>query len=162
MSEEKIETFDQERGVGIASQQPPLEVKAGPRRRPPAFYAGETYGKYRIQYPDVERYNNGVVPGKRNKFARRVIRGALKRKFSRIESALKLPRAMQAQAREIARDNKKSTRWARRLYAQELSIHAPVYVPADLRALRTAKRKLKRQGKQDAIAQLVDRMAGKP
>lgn len=170
--QEKIETYDAKRRVGILSGKPPLEVKAGPRRRAPQWYAGETYGKRRmgrtwpktrgrsIQYPDVERYANGVVPATRNKHMRRLIRGALKRKFSRVESGLKLPRAMLEQARLIAKEQGKSARWARRLFKKELAIHQPVYVPSqkELRALRTAKRKLKR--KQDAISQLVDKMAG--
>lgn len=142
----------------------------GLRRRAPEYYAGETYGRHVIHYPDVERYPNGALPSKRDKFMRRLIRAALKRKFSKVESALKLPRAMKAQAHELARGEKKSTRWARRLFDQELSIHQPVYVPdqKQLRAMRTErrklkraeKRKLKRAGKQDAIAQLVDRTVG--
>lgn len=173
--EKKIETFDEKRGVGILSGKPPLEVKAGPRRRAPMYYAGETYGRRRIgrtgaktrgraiQYPDVERYPNGALASKRDKAARRLIRGALKRKFSKVETALKLPRAMLAQARLIAKENGKSPKWGRQLYEKELAIHDPVYAPSqtELRALRTAKRKLKRQGKQDAISMLVDKMAGR-
>lgn len=133
---------------------------SGPRRRAPMFYAGETYGRRRVQYPDVERYANGVLPSKRNKIMRRLIRSALKRKFSTVETALKLPRAMLEQARLIAKENGKSSRWARALFAKELAIHQPAYVPADLRAERAERRRLKRAGKKDAIAQLVDRMAG--
>lgn len=146
----------------ITEEAPPVEY--GPCRRAPMYYSGETYGRHIIQYPDVERNVGGCVSGIRNKAARRLIRGALKRKFSRIETALALPRAMQAQAREIAKDNRKSTQWARRLYERELAIHTPMYAPSqkELRALRTAKRKLKRQGKPDAISQLVDRLAGAP
>jgi hypothetical protein len=140
---------------------------------------GETYGRHNIQYPDVARYPNGALPSKRDKFARRLIRGALKRKFSRVEQALQLPRAMQAQARELAskeRDEKIAdyhngdrstyfsstsgdTRWARRLYEQELAIHVPTYAPdqKQLRAMRTTKRHDARHGKKDVIAQLVDR-----
>ncbi len=157
-----------------ATAEPELGPVSGPRRRAPAFYAGETYGRHIIQFPDVARHANGAVASKRDKQARRLIRGALKRRFSRVESAMKLPRAMQAQAREIIRDAPatriddttgrtlrigKSPRAAHRLFASELAIHEPVYVPADLRALRTAKRKLKRQGRLDAIGQLVDRMS---
>lgn len=152
----------------------------GPRRRAPQYYAGETLGRRRIQYPDVARYPmsyppalRGKVASKRDKQARRLIRGALKRTFSKIEREMKLPRAMQAQARELIRDAPsrrtdssgvtawigKSPRAARRLYASELAIHEPVYVPENLRAFRTEKRKLKRQGKLDAIGQLVDRMS---
>ncbi len=137
---------------------------AGPRRRAPMFYAGEMMGvgnrRRRINYPDVERYANGAVPGRRNKIARRIIRGALKRKFSSVERARKLPQAMLEQARLIARENGKSAKWAKQLYAKELAIHQDVYVPSDLRAVRTEKRRLKRVGKKDAISQLVDRMAG--
>lgn len=132
----------------------------GPRRRAPMYYAGETYGRRPIQYPDVERDARGRVSGIRDKAARRIIRAALKRKFSKVERGLALSRAMLAQAREIARGEKKGSRWARKLFAKELAIHQSVYAPdhKQLRAIRTEKRKLKREGKKDAIAQLVDRM----
>ncbi len=138
---------------GPLSGKPPTEIQ-GPRRRAPMYYAGETLGQRKINYPDVERHANGAMPGIRDKAARRLIRGALKRRFSKVEKALELPRAMQAQAREIANDEGKSTRWARRLFEQELEIHQPVYVPATRTALRANKRAAK-----DAIAQLVDKMA---
>lgn len=141
-------------------ERPPV---AGPRRRAPKFYVGETYGRHKINYPDVERYPNGAVPGVRNKHMRRIIRGALKRSFSSVEKARKLPQAMLEQARLIAKENGKSSRFARRLYAQELAIHQTVYAPTkpELRAMRAKNRKLKREGKKDAISQLVDRMAEK-
>lgn len=181
------DNYDEKNKVGILSGKPPTE-RQGPLRRAPTWYAGETFGERRIgagrrhrtrqgqyvsgqsyktagrpvQYPDVVRNKNGSLPSKRNKVARRIIRGALKRKFSSVERELKLPRAMQMQAREIARENKKSTRWAQRLYEQELSIHTPVFVPSKpaLRAMRTARRKAARAGVvKDAISQLVDKMA---
>lgn len=160
MSDEKIETFDEKNQVGILSGRHPTAPQ-GPRRQAPKYYVGETYGRHRIQYPDVERYPNRALPGARNKVARRMIRAALKRRFSSVEQALKLPRAMKAQAREVARDEKKSTRWARRLYDRELAIHQEVYVPSqkELRAMRTKARKDKRAGKQDVISQLVDKMS---
>lgn len=138
----------------------------GPRRKAPTFYAGEFYGHRMMLYPDVERYANGAVAGMRNKAARRMIRKAFGQHFSRVEKGLKLVRAMKAQAVEVINDehyDKSRTaqaRMARRLLAQELAIHQAVYVPENLRALRTARRKLKREGKQDAISQLVERMAG--
>jgi hypothetical protein len=143
-------------------------LKFGPARRAPAYWAGETYGRHKVQYPDVERLANGTVPSTRDKPARRIIRAALKRRFSRVERALRLPRAMMAQAVEIINTQhaQKSTsakmRRARRLLAMELAIHRPVYVPStpELRALRTQKRKDKRAGRGDAISQLVDSMAG--
>lgn len=156
--EEKIETYDEKRKVGILSGKPPSDVKFGPRRKAPMYYAGEFYGRHVIQYPDVERHKNGALPSKRNKHMRRIIRGALKRTFSRVERGLKLPRAMQAQAREIARDEKKSTRWARRLYDQELAIHRTLPNEPSRAQRRGYARKLKREGKQDAISQLVDKM----
>lgn len=139
------------------------EIPQGPRRRAPKYYVGETYGRRPVVHPDVERNANGSVPGIRDKQARRLIRGALKRRFSRVERALVLPREMKKQAREIAREEKKSTRWARRLFTQELAIHQAVYAPskAEIRAIRTMKRRTQRVGKKDAIAQLVDRMAGR-
>ena len=138
----------------------------GPLRRAPAFYAGETYGRYIVQYQDVERYPNGALPSKRNKLARRIIRGALKNSFSRTTKPLRLAQGMRAQAYDATREEKGSKRGraARRLLAAELAIHQPVYVPSqkELRAMRTQKRKDKRAGKQDAIGQLVDAMAKKP
>jgi hypothetical protein len=161
--EEKIETFDEVRGVGILSGRPPSPVAYGPMRRAPEYYAGEKIGRQVIQHKDAERYGNGALPGKRNKAARRVIRGALKRRFSKPERAMGLPRAMQAQGLEIARENGKSDRWAKRLYAKELAIHQPVYAPdkKTLRKMRTEARAAKRKGKLDAIGQLVDAMAKK-
>jgi hypothetical protein len=160
---EKIETYDEQKRVGILSGKPCEDRPVGPRRRAPMYYAGETYGRHRVQYPDVERYPNGALPGIRNKLMRRLIRKALKRKFSTVETARKLPQAMLEQARLIAKENGKSARFARRLYAQELAIHQTVYAPTkpELRAMRAKNRKLKREGKKDAISQLVDRMAEK-
>lgn len=125
------------------------------------YYAGEHRGRRLMNYPDVERYGNGAIAGIRDKPARRLIRAAFGRHFSKVERGLRLPRAMLAQAREVARDEKKSRRWARNLFEKELTIHTPVYAPnqKELRAMRTAKRKLKRQGKKDAITQLVEKMA---
>ena len=152
---------------GPLSGLPPSPVALGPLRRAPRFYAGETYAGRQINYPDVERYPNSYAPalrGKtasvRNKHMRRLIRGALKRKFSKVEQALKLPRAMQEQAREIARVEGKSNRWARRLFDKELAIHQAVYVPSqkETRLIRTVKRARKRRGGVDAIEALVDRM----
>lgn len=157
MSNEKIDTFDDKRGVGIASGKPPTAPQ-GPRRHAPRYYAGETYGKRRIgrgpktrgrsiQHRDVERYENGSVVGIRDKAARRLIRGALKRKFSSVERGLRLPRAMHAQASEMTTKQEqwkgKGSRAAKRLLAAELALHMPVYVPSqkELRAMRTAKRK---------------------
>ena len=159
-----------------APAEDPIGPMYGPRRRAPHYYTGETYGRHRIQYPDVERHPNGALPGIRDKAARRIIRGALKRKLSRVERSFGLPRAMLAQAREIARETPswgvvlidgapaqrtKSPAWARKLYHTELAIHQPVYVPdqKQLRAMRTQKRKDKRAGKVDAIGALVDKMS---
>jgi hypothetical protein len=138
----------------------------GPRRKAPMFYAGETYGRRKMLYPDVERHSNGATSSTRNKAARRLIRKAFKQHHSRVEKGIKLVRAMKAQAVEVIgdehydRSKTAQARMARRLLAQELAIHQPAYVPENLRALRTARRKLKRHGKQDAISQLVERMAG--
>lgn len=130
-------------------------------RRAPQYYSGTHVGKHVTQYQDVARYGNGVIPGVRDKAARRIIRKALKKRFSSIERALDLPRAMQAQAREIARDVGKSTKWARRLYDKELKIHQPVFslTKKQRRAIRSEARKRKRKGEPDAIAQLVEKMA---
>lgn len=138
---------------------------SGPRRKAPAFYAGETYGRHVVQYSDVERYPNGALPSRRDKLARRIIRGALKKKFSSLTKSLRLAQGLRAQAYEATREEKGSKRGraARRLLAAELAIHKTVYVPADLRAERTEKRKRLRAGLAgDAISELVDRMAAKP
>ncbi len=162
------ETYDELRGVGILSGQPPNEVMLGPMRQPPAYYIGEKYKGRRIQNRDVERYSNGAIPGKRDKGARRLIRKALKRRHAKTEQAPQLARDMQAQAREVAKEEGKSTRWARRLYEKELEIHKPVYVPTkkELREMRTEKRRRQRAGEtgdviNDAISQLVDAEAKK-
>lgn len=138
----------------------------GPRRKAPEWYAGETFCGRHVQYPDVERYPNGALPSKRNKLMRRVLRGALKRKFSRIESARQLGQGMLLQAYELARDEepRKSGRWARRLFAKELKIHTPVYAPdgKTLRKIRSERRARLRRGEHpDVIAALVDKMTGK-
>ena len=123
------------------------------------YYAGEIYGRRRMHYPDVERHANGTIPGVRNKHMRRLIRKAFKRHHSKVEKGLKLPRTMLEQARLIAKENGKSARWARRLFAKELAIHQPM--PND--PVRTQRRayakRLKKEGKKDAISQLVDKMA---
>lgn len=138
---------------------------SGPRRRAPAFYAGETYGRNRVQYPDVERRPNGALPSKRDKLARRVIRGALKKRFSGV--SFRLAQGLRAQAYEATREDKatKRGRAARRLLAAELAIHKTVYVPTkpELRAMRTKIRAGQmRDRAKDAISELVERMATKP
>lgn len=151
---------------------PPSEPEpapvAGPSRRAPMFYAGERYAGRRMQYPDVQRYPDSYVPalrGKpvsaRNKFMRRLIRKAFKTHHSSVDKALKLPRAMLEQARLIAKEEGKSSRFARRFFERELALHDTVYVPSsqELRSIRTQKRKDKRAGKKDAIAQLVEKMS---
>jgi hypothetical protein len=144
------------------------ELPYGPRRKAPAFYAGEAYQGHPLQYPDVERYPNGALPARRDKLARRIIRGALKKRFSSLTKSLRLAQGLRAQAYEAARDEQpkgaKRGRWARRLLARELAIHQPVYAPTkkELRKTRTQKRKDARAGKVDAIGQLVDAMAKKP
>lgn len=138
--------------------------KAGPARNAPMFYAGESFGGRLVQYPDVERYPNGGLPAKRDKRMRRVIRRALKARFSSITKPLRLAQGLRAQAYEVARDEKKSGRFARRLLEKELKIHQAAYVPdsKELRKLRTEKRARIRKGLVgDAISALVDKMAGK-
>lgn len=144
----------------------PAEAEApAPRRRAPEFYAGETFGRQKaktpsgrtvrvprsVQYPDVERHANGAVPSKRNKLMRRMIRKALKKRFSKVEQARKLPQAMLEQARVIAEENGRGSRFARRLYEKELAIHQPVFVPE-----RAEDRRDNRDEQKDAIAQLVE------
>lgn len=154
---EKIETYDEIKQVGILSGKPCEERPVGPRRRAPVFYAGETYGRRRMHYPDVERHGNGVVPGVRDKFMRRLIRKAFKVHHSKVEKALKLPRAMFEQARQIAKEEKKSSHWARRLFEKELALHQA----APNKPTRAQRRALKRAGVKDAISQLVGAMARK-
>ena len=164
--EKPIETYDIVKGVGILSGKPPNDRALGPLRRAPAFYAGETYGRHIVQYQDVERYPNGALPSKRNKLARRIIRGALKKSFSSQTKHLRLAQGLRAQAYDATREEKGSKRGraARRLLAAELAIHQVVYAPSqkELRKMRTQARKDKRAGKGDAISQLVDRMAKTP
>jgi hypothetical protein len=140
----------------------------GPRRRAPMYYVGETYGRRPINYPDVERYNNGAIAGIRDKAARRLIRGALKRTHSKVEKGVKFARSLKAQAVEVITDEHAErspmarSRMARRLLAEELAIHQEVYVPSkkEIRKMRTQARAQKRRGGQDAIGKLVERMAG--
>jgi len=155
---------------GPLSGREPTEPQ-GPRRKAPMYYAGDGFIKGRpINRADVERLPNGVVSGIRNKAARRLIRGALARKHTRVEQGLALARAMKAQAREVVSDEHydrspmAQSRMARRLYESELAIHQEVYVPSkkEIRAMRTQRRKDARRGKKDAIAKLVDRMQGTP
>lgn len=177
---DEIKTFDEKLGVGILSGKPPTKPQ-GPRRRPPAYYAGETYGGRNrlspkansrpfsnsvrkgpgrpMNYPDVERYPNGALPATRNKHMRRLIRKAFKRHHSTVEKALKLPRAMMAQARLIAKENGKSSRWARRLFERELAIHMPLPNEPTRAQRREYAKRLKKEGKKDAISQLVDKMS---
>lgn len=162
---------------GPLSGKPPTE-KQGPLRRAPRYYIGKTIGG-RMRFGslkhgsrmkvggrstvhhDTERMPNGALAGIRNKAARRLIRSAFKQSHSSFTKPLLLARAMKAQAFEVAVGEKKSTRWARRLLAQELAIHTPVYAPEkkEIRKMRTAARKAKRAGKGDAISQLVDQMS---
>lgn len=122
------------------------DKKYGPYRKAPQYYVGETIGSRQVNYPDVERYPGGRIPGVRNKLARRRIRGAMRRTFSAIERGLLRARALKAQAMELARDDKKSTRWGRRLFDRELALHQPVQMPnqKEARAMRTAARRKRR------------------
>lgn len=151
---------------GPLSNLPPTDLQ-GPKRRAPRYYIGETCGRFRTVFPDTERNPNGSLPGIRDKGARRVVRAAFKRSHSRVESGLANARALRAQAFEVARDNKKSTRFARRLLDKEMAIHQPVYAPDQktLRKMRTQARKEKRQKVSGptrpidvAIDAVVDRM----
>lgn len=155
-----------EAGRRIARKQRAVQTEVhGPRRPAPMFYAGEAYGPRGVQYPDVERHPNGALPAIRNKHMRRVIRRALKAKFSSLTKPLRLAQGLLAQAYEVARDEKKSGRWARRLLAKELAIHQAAYVPShdELRKQRTAKRARLRKGLAgDAISALVDKMSKQP
>lgn len=164
--ETDIKTYDEVKRIGILSGKPPTEVKAGPRRRPPRYYAGEVYAGHRINYPDVERYDNGAVPGIRDKAARRIIRGALKRRYSKVERDRRLGQGMLAQARELAHDENPRAkscakgRWAKRLFERELAIHQERTASLGRSQRRAIDRKLKKAGKKDAISQLVDAMVG--
>jgi len=132
-------------------------------RKAPEFYAGERYNEHVVQFNDVERRPNGTIPSKRSKIMRRLIRGALKAKFSRLTSSLRLARGLKAQAFSLAREEKRSSRWGLRLLAKELTIHRTVYAPTgpELRAMRTLKRARARKGVvQDTIMAIVDRMTG--
>ena len=159
--------MNEDKNVGERSGLPPTETQ-GPRRKAPGYYIGETVGGYRVNYPDVERYSNGAIAGKRNKAARRIIRKAFMKAGSRVEKNIRLSRAMKAQAREIVHDDHEDksrtaqSRRARRLYEAELALHQTVYVPdsKELRKMRTARRKQKREGRKDAIAKLVDALNG--
>lgn len=139
----------EEQVVGPLSGLPPTEAQ-GPRRRAPRYYAGEKYKGRRMQHYDVQRYNNGALPGIRNKAARRIIRKAFDSKLHNVDRGLKLARAMRMQAREITFKQEqwkgKGPRAAERLLKAELAIHVPVYVPShkELRAARTMARKTKR------------------
>lgn len=153
---------------GPLSGKPPTEIQ-GPRRRAPRYYIGKMVGRHAAVYPDTEYNANGSLPGIRNKAARRVVRAAFKKSHSRVETQIRNARALKAQAFEVARENKKSTRFARRLLDKELAIHQPVYVPSqkELRAMRTAARKAKRKGQstgvvEDAISAVVDRIGKQP
>ena len=178
--------MNEDKNIGPLSGLPPTEVQ-GPRRKAPGYYIGETvggrlrpkgtrgaqhdqmkFGGNRVNYPDVERYPNGAIAGKRNKAARRIIRKAFMKAGSRVEKNIRLSRAMKAQAREIVHDDHEDksrtaqSRRARRLYEAELALHQTVYVPdsKELRKMRTARRKQKREGRKDAIAKLVDALNG--
>lgn len=138
----------------------------GPLRRAPQFYAGEHFGRHRMQHADVTRNANGSLPGIRNKAARRIIRKAFAAKVSRVEQGLRRTRELKAQAREVIADEhyEKSSsaqmRRARKLLAAELSIHQPVYAPTgpELRAMRTAKRKEMHTGKKDFITAAIEQI----
>jgi hypothetical protein len=59
-----------------------------------------------------------------------------------------------------ASDEKRSTRWGRRLLAKELALHVPVDMPNDLRAerreARASQRKVRKMQKKAAKAQAAD------
>lgn len=167
MDEKKdLEVFDDKNGVGIRSQRPPTAPQ-GTRRKAPLYYAGETLGDRlrgplqknstnrvhkaiiggrSINYPDVQRYDNGAVPGIRDKHARRMIRKAITRVHSRVEVSIHKARELKNEALAQAREEKKSTRWGLRVLAQELALHQPLDVPSgkEIRAMRTEARKKQR------------------
>lgn len=102
---------------------------SGPLRAAPTYYIGETYGRHILVRADVARYQNGIVAGIRNKLARRVLRGAVGRSEGGVNAGLRLARALMVQAREVAKEAGKSSRFARRLYEKELALHQPARQP---------------------------------
>lgn len=128
-----------------------VPVAAGPRKKAPAFYVGETVGRYPTMPVDVERHPNGACPSPRNKIMRRIIRKALLDSHRGISKGLKLVRDMRMQAREVARKAGRSNRWAERLLQKELAIHQPAYVP-ETKAERRRARNV-----DDAIANVVSK-----
>lgn len=161
--------MDKNDNVGPLSGLPPTELTQGPQRRAPHFYVGTHVGRIPLVYPDTEVFENGAVPGVRNKAARRVIRAAQKRKHSQVEKGLKLVRDMKLQAVEVVTDTKKDKspearrHLANALLREELSLHRPVYVPSqkELRRMRTEKRKAMRAGGKLPIDMALDALLEK-
>lgn len=142
----------------VADEPAPVQ---GPRRKAPEFYIGDGRLKGRpINHPDVERKANGQVVGKRDKAARRMLRKALKKSRSTTEHALEQPRAMQAQAAEVMREEgRRGGRAGRRLFERMLDIHQPRPNELTRAQRRSMQKALRKAGKKDAITELVDAFA---
>ena len=94
----------------------------GPRRKAPPYYIGETYRGYRTAPPDVERYKNGAMVGKRNKAARRLIRKTFGRQVSSIEKKILKARDVRLEVERLATNSHE----ARRYFKKTLALHQPL------------------------------------
>lgn len=125
----------------ILSGRPPTALQ-GPRKRAPRYYIGNTYRGRLTAAPDAERYKNGVLPGVRNKAARRLIRKASGRALSTIEQKILKARDVRLEIERLATNGHE----ARRYFEKTLALHAPVPQPiprSEARARQRAARRAK-------------------
>lgn len=131
------------------------EEVQGVRRRPPAYYIGETYRGRPTVTGDVERWPNGALVGTRDKGARRLIRKAFGRALSRIEQHVLKARDARLEIERLSTNGHE----ARRYWDKALALHVAKPTPM---TRSQARAKFRPYDNREAEQQLrVKRMEGR-
>jgi len=158
---EKPEPFAGQAGVGPRSGQKPTSIQ-GPRRKSPDFYIGETFGvngkgsaggRAMTTRPDVERLPNGKLPSRHDKIARRIIRAAFKRSYSRVEQHVMKARDVVREVEGLADNSHEKQRYV----AKTLALHVPQLTRMSRSEARAENRKFLMQMKREKNANYVAR-----
>lgn len=98
-------TTDEPGDNGCNPSMNPTNQVYGPPRKAPEFYIGE-----RFTHRDVERWPNGSPVGKRDKGARRLLRGFAMKRRSRIKVLVFAAQRMRAEANRLADNSHEAKR----------------------------------------------------